>query len=82
MDPDGKHVWAVIRCDADAPERFGNECLDSDLDPIIKFDLNGNVVESLGSGLFIWPHIELPKDKPAAQQERAYTSPIWYTPGN
>ena len=56
MDPDGKHVWAVIRCDADAPERFGNECLDSDLDPIIKFDLDGNVVESFGSGLFIWPH--------------------------
>ncbi|MEE8286230.1 MAG: DUF3604 domain-containing protein, partial [Gammaproteobacteria bacterium] len=26
--------------------------------------------------------VELPKDKPAAQQERAYTSPIWYTPGN
>ena len=24
--------------------------------------------------------MELPKDKPAAQQERAYTSPIWYTP--
>ena len=24
--------------------------------------------------------VELPKDKPAAQQERAYTSPIWYTP--
>jgi DNA-binding beta-propeller fold protein YncE len=56
MDPDGKHVWAVIRCDASAPERFGNECLDSDLDPIIKFDLEGNVVESFGSGMFIWPH--------------------------
>ena len=24
--------------------------------------------------------VELPKDVPAAQQERAYTSPIWYTP--
>ncbi len=56
MDPDGKHVWAVIRCDASAPERFGNECLDSDLDPIVKFDLDGNVVESFGSGRFIWPH--------------------------
>jgi len=56
MDPDGNHVWAVVRCDASAPERFGNECLDSDLDPILKFDLNGNVVESFGSGLFIWPH--------------------------
>ena len=56
MDSDGKHVWAVIRCDASAPERFGNECLDSDLDPVVKFDLDGNVVESFGSGMFIWPH--------------------------
>jgi hypothetical protein len=56
MDPDGKHVWAVIRCAAAAPERFGNECLDSDLDPVVKFDLGGNVVESFGGGLFIWPH--------------------------
>jgi DNA-binding beta-propeller fold protein YncE len=56
MDPDGNHVWAVIRCDASAPERFGNECLDSDLDPVIKFNLDGNVVKSFGSGLFIWPH--------------------------
>ena len=56
MDPDGNHVWAVIRCDASAPERFGNECLDSDLDPVVKFDLVGNVVESFGSNMFIWPH--------------------------
>ena len=41
MDPDGRHLWAVIRCDATAVERFGNECLDSDLDPIVKFDLDG-----------------------------------------
>ncbi len=26
--------------------------------------------------------VELPQDKPAVQQERAYTSPIWYTPGS
>ena len=56
MDPDGDHVWAVVRCDAAAPARFGNECLDSDLDPVLKFDLEGNVVESFGSGMFIWPH--------------------------
>ena len=56
VDRDGRHVWAVIRCDATAPERFGNECLDSDLDPVIKFDPDGNVVESFGGGMFIWPH--------------------------
>ena len=56
MDPDGKHLWAVIRCDATERERFGNECLDSDLNPVLKFDLDGNVVMSFGSGMFIWPH--------------------------
>ncbi len=56
IDPDGEHIWAVIRCDATAPERFGNECLDSDLDPILQFDQEGNVVQSFGGGLFIWPH--------------------------
>jgi hypothetical protein len=26
--------------------------------------------------------IDLPADLPASQQERAYTSPIWYSPAN
>ena len=56
IDPDGEHIWAVIRCDATAPDRFGNECLDSDLDSVIKFNQDGEVVESFGGGLFIWPH--------------------------
>ena len=56
IDPDGKHVWAVIRCDA-GPERFGYECLDSDLDAVAKFNLeSGKAVESFGGGMFIWPH--------------------------
>ena len=55
IDPDGNHVWAVVRCDAARPS-FGYECVDSDLDPILKFDPDGNLVESFGSGLFIWPH--------------------------
>lgn len=56
MDPDGQHLWVIIRCDASEPDRFGNECLDSDLDPVLKFDLDGNVVESFGGGMFVWPH--------------------------
>jgi DNA-binding beta-propeller fold protein YncE len=56
IDPDGKHIWAVVRCDATAPARFGDECLDSDLDPILKFSPEGKVVASFGSGMFIWPH--------------------------
>ena len=55
VDLDGRHIWAVIRCDA-GQDMFGRECVDSDLDPILKFDPDGNVVESFGSGLFIWPH--------------------------
>lgn len=56
MDPDGKHLWAIVRCDASEPDRFGNECLDSELDPILKFDLDGNLIKSFGGGMFIWPH--------------------------
>ena len=54
VDPDGRHLWAIVRCDPEA--RFGSECLDSDLDPILKFDPQGNVVQSFGAGLFVWPH--------------------------
>jgi DNA-binding beta-propeller fold protein YncE len=55
MDPDGRHVWAVVRCDA-GPEIFGWECLDSDLDTVLKFAPDGRLVESFGSRQFIWPH--------------------------
>lgn len=55
IDPDGRHVWAVLRCDAGG-DRFGYECLDSDLDPVVKFDPDGNAILSFGGGMFIWPH--------------------------
>ena len=32
VDPDGIHIWAVIRCDATSRDRFGDECVDSDLE--------------------------------------------------
>ena len=48
-DPDGRHMWVLDRCAA-------NSCIDSELDPIFKFDLDGNLVENFGGGIFAWPH--------------------------
>ena len=58
IDPDGRHVWAVIRCEPLAdPARFGDECRDSKADVIYKFSPDGKVVTSFGGGgMFIWPH--------------------------
>ena len=47
-DPDGRHLWILDRCGA-------NQCAGSDLDPILKFDLEGNLVDSFGAGLFGFP---------------------------
>jgi DNA-binding beta-propeller fold protein YncE len=55
IDPDGEHVWAILRCDAGG-DRFGYECLDSDLDVVVKFAPNGRAVTRFGGGQFIWPH--------------------------
>lgn len=48
-DPDGAHMWVLDRCGA-------NSCLGSDLDPVLEFDLEGNLVTSFGAGLLAWPH--------------------------
>ena len=57
IDPDGRHIWAVIRCDPLAdPARFGDECRDSKTDSVYKFSPDGKVVTSFGGGMFIWPH--------------------------
>ena len=48
-DPDGRHLWILDRCGA-------NQCAGTDLDPILKFDLDGNLVDSFGAGLFGFPH--------------------------
>ena len=57
IDPDGRHIWAVVRCDRLAdPARFGDECRDSKSDPILRFSPEGKVVKSFGGGIFIWPH--------------------------
>lgn len=44
VDVDGVHIWAADRCGA-------NSCAESDLDPIVKLDPDGNVVQSFGGGL-------------------------------
>lgn len=50
-DPDQKHLWMLSRCEGD-----GNACLGSKVDPVLKFDLEGNLVKSFGAGMFVWPH--------------------------
>ena len=48
-DPDGEHMWIVERCST-------NQCAGSVLSPIHKLDADGDVVKSIGGGLFAWPH--------------------------
>ena len=48
--PDGVHVWIAERCGA-------NDCARRpEVDPILLFDGNGDLVRSFGAGLFAWPH--------------------------
>jgi hypothetical protein len=54
-DPDGQHLWVLERCGGNAGV-FTGGCVGSDDDPILKFDLNGNLVKSLGKRLFAFPH--------------------------
>jgi sugar lactone lactonase YvrE len=46
---DGKSIWVFDRCGA-------NECTDSTLAPIEKFDSSGAFKAALGAGLFATPH--------------------------
>jgi DNA-binding beta-propeller fold protein YncE len=57
VDVDGAHIWAIIRCGNDGtPLGSQTYCDNSDLDPILRFDPNGNIVSKFGSRLFSWPH--------------------------
>lgn len=49
IDRDGVSVWVAERCGQ-------NSCVGSDLDPVLKFDANGNLVSSFGKGLIASPH--------------------------
>lgn len=43
------NIWVLERCGR-------NTCLGSDLDPVLLFDPEGNLIRSFGGGLFSWPH--------------------------
>src|SRR4051794_18803254 len=47
VDRDGKSIWVGERCGA-------NSCLDSKLDPILKFDESGKLIKSFGAGTMIF----------------------------
>jgi sugar lactone lactonase YvrE len=49
VDIDGRHIWAGDRCGT-------NSCAGSNVDPIVKLDPQGNVVQSFGAGQILWPH--------------------------
>ena len=50
IDKDGKSIWVGERCGA-------NSCLNApDVDPILHFDAQGNLINSFGKGMIIFPH--------------------------
>ncbi|MEX1257833.1 MAG: peptidyl-alpha-hydroxyglycine alpha-amidating lyase family protein [Gemmatimonadota bacterium] len=52
VDADGVSIWVAERCSTNQ-----RGCLvNNTLDPVLKFDQNGNLVESFGAGLIVWPH--------------------------
>jgi sugar lactone lactonase YvrE len=49
VDVDGSSIWIAERCGA-------NSCAGSAVDPILKYDRDGNLLTSFGGGMLIWPH--------------------------
>ena len=49
IDRDGKSIWVAERCGT-------NACLGSPLDPVLKFDAQGNLVAHFGAGMIASPH--------------------------
>ena len=52
LDPDGVSIWVGERCGANIGACTNNP----DVDPIMKFDADGNMLISFGAGLINWPH--------------------------
>jgi len=52
VDRDGRSMWVFDRCGSDH-----SNCLNGlDVDPILKFDPDGNLLTSFGKGMFFLPH--------------------------
>ncbi len=49
VDRDGRSIWVAERCGA-------NSCADSNLPALLKFDPEGRLVTSFGSGILVFPH--------------------------
>lgn len=49
IDPDGESIWIAERCGA-------NSCAGINVDPVMKYDKDGNLLTSFGGGMMIWPH--------------------------
>jgi DNA-binding beta-propeller fold protein YncE len=54
IDKDGKSVWVVDRCDLS--EQGCVKPQNKSVNPIMKFDTNGNLVKSFGAGMLYAPH--------------------------
>ena len=52
LHPDGESVWVAERCGANI-----NACVQNpDVNPVMLFDKDGNLVRSFGAGYISWPH--------------------------
>ena len=49
IDIDGESIWVAERCGT-------NSCATSNVDSVIKYDKDGNILTSFGGGMIIWPH--------------------------
>src|SRR5437016_13111489 len=49
VDRDGTSIWVFERCG-------GQDCMGSNVAPILKFDASGKLVKSFGAGMFVRPH--------------------------
>lgn len=47
--PDGMSMWVAERCGV-------NTCAESTVDPVMRFDLDGNLLTSFGANELLWPH--------------------------